>query len=243
MDIQFVEIELDPGKVAVAEAGAMMYMDSGIQMEPKLGDGSEKNSGILGSVLGMGKRLIVREGAFLTFFTNRAAIKRRVAFAAPYPGMIVPLDLATLGGNVMCQKESFLCCAKGVSVNIGVNKRVAVGLFGGEGFLMQSLQGDGIAFIHAGGSIVERELRSGEAMYVDTGSVTAFQSSVSFDIRLIRGIKSMFFADEGFFLSTLTGPGKVWIQSMPYQRFIKNLSVAVLEEARRTTRKGMNKKR
>ncbi|MCP5362198.1 MAG: TIGR00266 family protein [Hyphomicrobiales bacterium] len=236
-DIQYVEIELDPEETVVAEAGAMVFMDSGVQMNPRLSDGSHKNSGILGGLVGIGKRLMTGESVFLTFFTNKTARKKRVAFSAPYPGMIIPLDMAQVGGSICCQRESFLCCAQGISVDVSFTKRINAGLFGGEGFILQKLQGDGMAFIHAGGSIAERMLAEGETIYVDTGNIVGFQSSVDFNIQMVRGIKSIFFGKEGFFLGSLTGPGKVWVQSMPYKKLINNITVMVMEEAQRATKK------
>lgn len=217
-DLQFVEVELDPGEAAVAEAGGLMYMEDGIEMETIFGDGSEKKSGFLGSLLGAGKRLLTGESLFMTVFLNRGSGKRKVAFAAPYPGKILPVDLRQLGGELIAQKDSFLAAAKGVSVGIAFQKKLGTGLFGGEGFIMQRLQGDGLAFIHAGGTLHERTLGPGELLRVDTGCIVAFQPSVDYDIQMVGGIKTAFFGGEGLFFATLRGPGKVWLQSLPFSR-------------------------
>ena len=217
-DLQFVEVELDPQEAVVAEAGGMMYMDDGIQMETVFGDGSQQKSGFMGALMGAGKRLLTGESLFMTIFMNKAGDKRRVAFGAPYPGRIVPLHLADLGGELICQKDSFLAAAKGVSLGIAFQKKIGVGLFGGEGFIMQRLQGDGWAFIHAGGMLVERTLQPGELVRVDTGCIVAFQPSVSYDIQMVGGVKSALFGGEGLFFATVTGPGRVWMQSLPFAR-------------------------
>lgn len=217
-EMQFIEIELDPGEAAVAEAGGMMYMQEGIEMQTIFGDGSQQNTGFLGSLMGAGKRLLTGESLFMTVFHNRGAGKRRVAFGAPYPGKIIPVHLADLGGQIIAQKDSFLCAAKGVSVGIAFNKRIGAGLFGGEGFIMQRLEGDGWAFLHAGGTITERVLAPGELLRVDTGCVVAFQPAVNFDIQYVGGIKTMLFGGEGMFFATLRGPGKIWLQSLPFSR-------------------------
>ncbi len=217
-DMQFVEIELDPSEAVVAEAGGMMFMDDGIAMETIFGDGSQQNRGFMGALLGAGKRLLTGESLFMTVFQNQGSGKRRVAFGAPYPGKIIPLHLAELGGELITQKDSFLCAAKGVSVGIAFQKRLGAGLFGGEGFIMQRLQGDGWAFAHAGGTIYERTLNPGETLRVDTGCIVAFQPSVDYDIQMVGGIKTAFFGGEGLFFATLRGPGKVWLQSLPFSR-------------------------
>jgi uncharacterized protein (TIGR00266 family) len=218
-DMQFVEIELDPMEAAVAEAGAMMFMEPGIQMETIFGDGSRKSSGFLDSVLGAGKRLLTGESLFMTVFQNRnGAGKQRVAFAAPYPGKIIPVHLAEIGGTLIAQKDSFLCAAKGVSVGIAFNKRLGAGLFGGEGFIMEKLEGDGWVFVHAGGTILERQLAPGEVLRVDTGCIVAFQPTVDFDIQYVGGVKTALFGGEGLFFATLRGPGHVWLQSLPFSR-------------------------
>jgi uncharacterized protein (TIGR00266 family) len=218
-DLQFVEVELDPNEAAVAEAGGMMFMEDGIQMETIFGDGSsQQKSGFLGSLLGAGKRLLTGESLFMTVFLNRSGAKRKVAFAGPYPGKIIPVNLNAVGGELICQKDSFLAAAKGVSVGIAFQRRLGTGLFGGEGFIMQRLQGDGLAFLHAGGSILERTLAPGEVLRVDTGCIVAFQSGVDYDIQMVSGIKTAFFGGEGLFFATLRGPGKVWLQSLPLSR-------------------------
>lgn len=217
-DTQFVEIELDPNESAVAEAGALLCMDDGIEMTTIMGDGSNaaEHSGILGGLLGAGKRLLTGESLFMTIFTNMGRGKKRVAFAAPYPGKIIPMDLEEQGGELICQKDAFLCAAKGVSIGIAFQKRIMAGLFGGEGFILQKLEGGGLTFIHAGGTIFERELSEGQVLRVDTGCVVALQPSVAFEIQAVRGIKSALFGGEGLFLARLTGPGKAWLQSMPF---------------------------
>lgn len=217
-DMQFVEIELDPNEAVVAEAGGMMFMDDGIAMETIFGDGSTQNRGFVGALLGAGKRLLTGESLFMTVFQNEGAGKRRVAFGAPYPGKILPIPLASIGGELIAQKDSFLCAAKGVSVSIAFQKKLGAGLFGGEGFIMQRLQGDGWAFIHAGGTLYERTLAPGETLRVDTGCIVAFQPSVDYDIQMVGGIKTAFFGGEGLFFATLRGPGKIWLQSLPFSR-------------------------
>ena len=217
-DLQFVEIELDPQEAVVAEAGGMMYMEDGIEMETMFGDGSSQNSGFLGSLMGAGKRLLTGESLFMTVFQNRRAGRSKVAFGAPYPGKIIPLHLAELGGEIIAQKDSFLCAAKGVSVGIAFNKRIGTGLFGGEGFIMQRLTGDGWAFIHAGGTMISRDLAPGEMLRVDTGCVVGFTRGVDFDIKFVGGVKSALFGGEGLFFATLRGPGRVWLQSLPLSR-------------------------
>jgi len=227
-DMQFVEIELDPMEAAVAEAGGMMYMDDGIEMETIFGDGSQsQGSGILGALMGAGKRLLTGESLFMTVFQNRGTNRRRVAFGAPYPGKIIPVHLKDLGGELIAQKDSFLCAAKGVSVGIAFNKRIGAGFFGGEGFIMQRLQGDGWAFIHAGGTIMERVLAPGEVLRVDTGCIVGFQPGVDFDIQYVGKIKSAIFGGEGLFFATLRGPGKVWLQSLPLSRMANRIVSAV----------------
>jgi uncharacterized protein (TIGR00266 family) len=217
-DLQFVEVELDPQEAVVAEAGGMMYMEDGIEMETIFGDGSSQSSGFLGALMGAGKRLLTGESLFMTVFQNRRAGRAKVAFGAPYPGKIVPLHLAELGGEIITQKDSFLCAAKGVSVGIAFNKRIGTGLFGGEGFIMQRLTGDGWAFIHAGGTMISRDLAPGETLRVDTGCVVGFTRGVDFDIKFVGGIKSALFGGEGLFFATLRGPGRVWLQSLPLSR-------------------------
>jgi uncharacterized protein (TIGR00266 family) len=218
-EMQFVEVELDPGEGAVAEAGSMMYMTSGIQMETIFGDGSQKQSkGVMDALLGAGKRILTGESLFMTVFTNQGQGKHKVAFGAPYPGKIIPMDLRALGGHLVCQKDSFLCAARGVSVGIAFQKKLGVGLFGGEGFIMQKLEGDGLCFVHAGGTIHHFELAAGETMRVDTGCLVALQPSVNYDIQFVGGIKTALFGGEGIFFATLQGPGRVWLQSLPLSR-------------------------
>jgi uncharacterized protein (TIGR00266 family) len=225
-DMQFVEVELDPMEAAVAEAGGMMYMDDGIQMETIFGDGSQQNSGFLGSLMGAGKRLLTGESLFMTVFQNRGQGKKRVAFGAPYPGKIIPVHLGELGGELLAQKDSFLCAAKGVSVGIAFTKRFGAGLFGGEGFILERLQGDGLAFIHAGGTLYQRDLVAGEIIRVDTGCIVAFQPGVDYDIQMVGGIKSALFGGEGLFFATLRGPGRIWLQSLPLSRLAGRITAA-----------------
>jgi uncharacterized protein (TIGR00266 family) len=218
-EMQYVEVELDPQETAVAEAGAFMMMDEGIQMETIFGDGSKAQSGgIFGKLLTAGKRMLTGESLFMTTYTNVAQGKKKVSFASPYPGKIIPLDLQNLGNRIVCQKDSFLCAAKGVSIGIEFQKRLGTGLFGGEGFIMQKLEGDGMAFVHAGGHVLERQLQPGEMLKIDTGCVVAFTSSVDYDIQFVGGIKNTIFGGEGVFFATLRGPGTVWIQTLPISR-------------------------
>jgi len=216
-DMQFVEVTLDPGEVVVAEAGGMMYMSDGIEMQSVFGDPS-KQQGFLGKLFDAGKRMVTGESLFLTTFGATAQHRSQVAFAAPYPGKIIPLHLDELGGELICQKDSFLCAARGVQIGIAFQKRVLTGLFGGEGFILQRLTGDGIAFVHAGGTIQRRELRAGEMLRLDTGCLVAFQPSVEYDIQMVGGFKNAIFGGEGLFLTTLRGPGIVWVQSLPFAR-------------------------
>jgi uncharacterized protein (TIGR00266 family) len=225
-DMQFVEIELDPMEAVVAEAGGMMYMEDGIQMETIFGDGSQQNSGFLGALLGAGKRLLTGESLFMTVFLNRGTGKKKAAYGAPYPGKIIPVHLVELGGELITQKDSFLCAAKGVSVGIAFNKKIGAGLFGGEGFIMQRLTGDGWAFIHAGGTMVSRDLQPGETLRVDTGCVVGFTPTVDFDIQFVGGVKSALFGGEGLFFATLRGPGRVWLQSLPLSRMADRIVMA-----------------
>ena len=216
-DMQIVEIELDPNETVIAEAGAMNYMEDGIQYEAKMGDGSEPDQGLMGKLLGAGKRVLTGESIFLTHFTNRGSGKRRVAFAAPYPGRIVPLDLGKIGGTVICQKDAFLCAALGTKVTIAFQKRLGAGFFGGEGFILQRLEGDGKVFIHAGGTIIKKKLQ-GENLRVDTGCLVAFTQGINYDIQAAGNLKSMFFGGEGLFLASLSGVGTVLLQSLPFSR-------------------------
>jgi uncharacterized protein (TIGR00266 family) len=227
-DMQYVEIELDPNEASVAEAGGMMYMDDGIEMETIFGDGSaqSQSGGFLGALVGAGKRLLTGESLFMTVFLNRTGQKRRVAFGAPYPGKIVPIHLAEIGGELIAQKDSFLVAAKGVSIGIAFQRKLGVGLFGGEGFIMERLQGDGWAFVHAGGTLHERTLAAGELVRVDTGCIVALQPSVQYDIEYVGKIKSAIFGGEGVFFATLRGPGKVWLQSLPLSRLANRIIAA-----------------
>lgn len=218
-DMQFVEIELDPKESVIAEAGGMMMMTAGIQMETIFGDGTGSNgSGLMGKLFGAGKRILTGESLFMTVFTNSGYGKQQVSFAAPYPGKIIPMDLSQYGGKIICQKDAFLCAAKGVSVGIDFRRKLGVGFFGGEGFIMQKLEGDGLAFLHAGGTIHEKVLSEGETIRVDTGCLVAMTRNVHYDVQFVGGIKTAFFGGEGLFFATLTGPGKVWIQSLPFSR-------------------------
>ena len=225
-DMQFVEIELDPQEAVVAEAGGMMFMDEGIAMETIFGDGSAAKTGFMGALLGAGKRLLTGESLFMTIFQNQGAGKKRVAFGAPYPGKIQPVNLRELGGELIAQKDSFLCAAKGVSISIAFQKRLGAGFFGGEGFIMQRLQGDGLAFVHAGGTLYERVLAPGEALRVDTGCIVAFQPTVDYDIQYVGSVKTAFFGGEGLFFATLRGPGKIWLQSLPFSRLAGRIVAA-----------------
>ncbi len=225
-DMQFVKVELDPGEAVVGEAGAMMYIEDGIQMQTIFGDGSQQQQGFMGALLGAGKRLLTGESLFMTVFQNQGQGKKKAAFAAPYPGKIVPMHLAEMGGEILAQKDSFLCAAKGVALGIAFTKRFGAGLFGGEGFILQRLQGDGWAFVHAGGTLEERTLAPGEVLRVDTGCIVAMQPSIDYDIQLAGGIKTMFFGGEGMFFATLRGPGKVWLQSLPFSRLASRIYAA-----------------
>ncbi|AEH46714.1 TIGR00266 family protein [Parageobacillus thermoglucosidasius] len=225
-DMQFVEIELDPQESVIAEAGGMMMMEDGITMETIFGDGSDSRKGFFNKLVGAGKRLLTGESLFMTVFTNNSAEKRRVSFAAPYPGKIIPVDLSELGGKVICQKDSFLCAAKGVSVGIDFQRKLGTGFFGGEGFIMQKLEGDGLAFLHAGGTIYQRELQPGEKLRIDTGCLVAMTKEVDYDIEYVGKIKTAFFSGEGLFFATLTGPGTVWVQSLPFSRLADRIIAA-----------------
>jgi uncharacterized protein (TIGR00266 family) len=216
-DMQLVEVELDPGETVIAEAGAMNYLEEGITFEAKMGDGSQPEGGLFGKLMNAGKRMVTGESLFMTHFTNAGGMKRKVAFAAPYPGKILPMDLGTLGGELLCQKDSFLCAAYGTSVGIAFTQRLGAGFFGGEGFILQRLQGDGLAFVHASGTVVKRELR-GETLRLDTGCLVAFTPGIDYSIERAGGLKSMVFGGEGLFLTTLRGTGTVWLQSLPFSR-------------------------
>lgn len=218
-EMQCVEIELDPQETVIAESGSFMFMDDGIEMATVFGDGSGRAEGFFGKLITAGKRLLTGESLFMTTYTNVAAgQKQRATFAAPYAGKIVPLDLQQLGGKIICQKDAFLCAAKGVQVGIEFQRKLGTGLFGGEGFIMQKLEGDGMAFVHAGGYILERELQVGETLRVDTGCIVAFTQRVDYDIQFVKGIRNMVFGGEGLFFAVLRGPGKVWLQSLPVSR-------------------------
>ena len=218
-ELQFVEIELDPNETAIAESGAFMMMDNGIEMQTIFGDGSQQqDNSLLGKLFSAGKRILVGESLFMTAFTNTGQGKKSVSFAAPYTGKIIAFDLQQLGGKIIAQKDAFLCAAKGVSIGIEFQKRLGTGIFGGEGFIMEKLEGDGLAFAHAGGYVVEKELKQGEILKVDTGCVVAYTAAVDFDIEFIRGIKNWMFGGEGLFFAKLQGPGKVWLQSLPISR-------------------------
>ncbi len=216
-DLQTVEIELDPGETVIAEAGAMNWMDDGIVFEAKMGDGSKPDQGLLGKIFDAGKRAMTGESVFITHFTNRSEKTKRAAFAAPYPGKIIPLNLSTVGGGILCQKDSFLCAALGTRISIAFIRRFGAGFFGGEGFILQKVTGNGMAFLHAGGTIVKKELRE-ETLKVDTGCIVAFTSGIDYSIERAGGLKSMFFGGEGLFLATLRGSGTVFLQSLPFSR-------------------------
>lgn len=225
-EMQFVEIELDPGEAAVGEAGSMMFMDAGISMDTVFGDGSQSQGGLFGKLLGAGKRLITGESLFTTVYSNTVDVKRRVAFAAPYPGKILPMDLKQLGGTLICQKDSFLCAAKGVALGIHFQQRMSVGFFGGEGFVMQKLEGNGLAFVHAGGTVVRRDLKAGETLFVDTGCLVAMTPGVDFEIQYVGKVKTALFGGEGLFFAKVTGPGTVWLQSLPFSRLASRVFAA-----------------
>jgi len=237
-DLQFVKIELDPGEAVVAEAGAMMYVEDGIQLDTIFGDGSQQQKGFMGALMSAGKRLLTGESLFMTVFHNEGTGKKKVAFAAPYPGKIQPLHLAELGGELICQKDSFLCAAKGVSIGIAFSKRFGVGLFGGEGFIMQRLTGDGWTFVHAGGTLEERTLVPGETLRVDTGCLVALQPSVTYDIQLVGSVKTALFGGEGLFFATLRGPGRVWLQSLPFSRLASRIYAAAPQTGGRRREEG-----
>lgn len=224
-DLQFVEVELDPQETVVAEAGVMMYMDEGIKFETKMGDGSEPEQGFMGKLFSAGKRAITGESLFMTHFTNQGRDKQRVAFAAPYPGKIIALDLDSVNGYLICQKDAFLCAALGTKIGIEFKKKLGVGLFGGEGFILQKLEGDGMAFIHAGGTIIEKRL-NGEKILIDTGCIVAFESGINYNIEKAGNLKSMVFGGEGLFLATLQGTGRIWLQSLPFSRLADRILAA-----------------
>ncbi len=228
-EMQFVEIELDPGEAAVGEAGSMFFMDAGIGMDTVFGDGSQSGSGgggLFGKLLGAGKRLITGESLFTTVYTNQSHSKLRVAFAAPYPGKILPMNLSQMGGRLICQKDAFLCAARGVSLGIHFQQKLSVGFFGGEGFIMQKLEGDGLAFVHAGGTVLQRELQPGQVLMVDTGCLVAHTPDVNFEIQYVGKVKTALFGGEGLFFARLTGPGTVWLQSLPLSRLASRIFAA-----------------
>jgi uncharacterized protein (TIGR00266 family) len=217
-EMQYVEIELDPSETAIAESGAFMMMDDGIQMATLFGDGSKPQQGLLGKLMSAGKRMLTGESLFMTAFTNMGQGKKRVSFASPYPGKIIALDLQELGGKIVAQKDAFLCAAKGVSIGIEFQRKLGTGLFGGEGFIMEKLEGDGMAFVHAGGHVFEKTLQPGELLRIDTGCLVAYTQTIDYDIQFVGGIKNTLFGGEGLFFATLRGPGKIWIQTLPISR-------------------------
>ncbi|MFP5286581.1 MAG: TIGR00266 family protein, partial [Thermoanaerobaculia bacterium] len=226
-EMQYVEITLDPGEACVAEAGAFLYMEPGIEMATIFGDGSgQEGGGLMGKLLTAGKRVLTGESLFMTVFSNGGGTRQKVAFASPYPGRIVALDLKQHGGRILCEKDAFLCAAKGISVGIEFQRKLGAGLFGGEGFLLQKLEGDGLAFVHSGGTVFEKLLAAGETLRVDTGCLVAFESTVNYDIPMVKGIKTAFFVGEGLFYASLTGPGKIWLQSLPFSRLAKRVLAA-----------------
>ncbi len=222
-DIQLVEVELDPNETVIAEAGAMLYMEEGIHFDTKLGDGSTPNQGLMGKLLSAGSRMLTGESIFMTHFTNQGLGKRKVSFAAPYPGKIIPVDLKECGGQIIVQKDGFLCAAMGTKVSITLNRRLGAGLLGGEGFILQKLEGDGKTFLHAGGTVIEKTLNN-ETLRIDTGCIVAYEPQIDFSIESSGSLKSMVFGGEGIFLATLRGTGKVWLQSMPIRKLIQRLS-------------------
>lgn len=225
-DLQVVEVELDPQETVIAEAGAMCWMDSDIAFEARMGDGSEMESGFMGKLFGAGKRMLTGESVFMTHFTNEGEGKKRVAFAGPVPGHIVPVNLAAMGGALLCQKDAFLCAARGTRVGIALSKKLGAGFFGGEGFILQKLEGDGMAFMHAGGAVVKRELR-GEKILVDTGCLVAFSEGIDYSIEAAGGMKTMLFGGEGVFLATLQGTGTVYLQSLPFSKLADRIVSAI----------------
>ena len=225
-EMQYVEIELDPQEGVVAESGSFMMMDDGIEMDTIFGDGSQQDTGFLGKILGAGKRILTGESLFMTAFYNNLTGKRNVSFASPYPGKIIPIDLKEYNGKFICQKDAFLCAAKGVSIGIEFSKKLGRGLFGGEGFIMQKLEGDGMAFVHAGGTTAVKTLAAGETLRVDTGCIVGFTQGIDYDIEFVKGIKNSIFGGEGLFFAKLQGPGKVYIQSLPFSRLAGRVSAS-----------------
>lgn len=237
-DMQFVKIELDPGEAVVGEAGAMMYVEDGIELQTIFGDGSQQQGGLMGTLMSAGKRLLTGESLFMTVFLNRGQGKKKAAFAAPYPGKIVAIHLADIGGELIAQKDSFLVAAKGVSLGIAFTRRFGAGLFGGEGFILERLQGDGWCFVHAGGTLEEKTLAAGETVRVDTGCIVAMQPSVTYDIQLAGNLKTMLFGGEGLFFATLRGPGRVWLQSLPFSRLASRIYAAAPQTGGRRKEEG-----
>ncbi|MCZ8235151.1 MAG: TIGR00266 family protein [Inhella sp.] len=225
-EMQFVEVELDPGEAAIGEAGSLFFMDAGVSMDAVFGDGSQNQSGFFGKLLGAGKRLITGESLFTTVYTNQGSSKAKVAFGAPYPGKIIAMDLKQMGGKVICQRDSFLCAARGVQIGIHFQQKIGVGFFGGEGFIMQKLEGDGLAFVHSGGTVVKRSLQPGQTLLVDTGCLVAHTPNVDFEIQYVGKIKTALFGGEGLFLAKLSGPGDVWLQSLPFSRLASRIFAA-----------------
>ncbi len=237
-EMQLVEIELDPQESVVAEAGSMTYMENGIEVETIFGDGSSQNKDLVSSLLGAGKRLITGESLFMTVFTNHCQDKQKVAFSAPYPGKIIPIDLTKVNGKLICQKDSFLCAAKGVSLGIEFTKNIGAGFFGGEGFILQKLEGDGLVFIHAGGTIIKKDLQRGETLRVDTGCIVAMTQNIEYNIQMVKGVKSMLFGREGLFYATLRGPGTVLLQSLPISRLANRLYSVTTKTGGTSTEQG-----
>lgn len=236
-DLQTVEIELDPLETVIAEAGAMNWMEADIDFEAKMGDGSQVKSGFMDALWSAGKRVLTGESLFMTHFTNRGHVKRKVAFASPYPGKIMPLNLSQFGGEVICQKDAFLCAAKGTEVSIALNKRIGAGFFGGEGFILQRLRGDGMAFLHAGGTIVQKRLH-GETIRIDTGCIVAYTGAITYDIEQAGGLRSMLFGGEGLFLATLSGTGTVWLQTLPFSRLADRILARAPKAGGKSTGEG-----
>jgi len=237
-EMQFVEIELDPQEGVVAESGSFMMMDNGIKMDTILGDGSGQTEGVLGKLFSAGKRLLTGESLFMTVFTNAEQNKKKVSFASPYPGKIIPIDLTRFNGKFICQKDAFLCAAKGVSIGIEFSKKLGRGLFGGEGFIMQKLEGDGMAFMHAGGTVSEKQLKVGESLKVDTGCIVGFSKTVNYDIEFVGGIKNTVFGGEGLFFASLQGPGTVYIQSLPFSRLASRIIASAPQTGRKSKDEG-----
>jgi uncharacterized protein (TIGR00266 family) len=237
-EMQFVEIELDPQEAVVAEAGSFMMMEDGLKMDTIFGDGSNQSTGVLGKLFSAGKRMLTGESLFMTAYLNTGIQKRKLSFAAPYPGKIVPIDLTNYGGKFICQKDAFLCAAKGVSVGIEFSRRLGRGFFGGEGFIMQKLEGDGMAFVHAGGTLARKELAAGEVLKVDTGCIVGFTKDVDYDIQFVGGIKNTVFGGEGLFYASLRGPGVVYIQSLPFSRLASRVFAAVPQQGGKSKGEG-----